>query len=657
MLKIPNFRAFLTVYFIGLTLVLLACGSGEPNEPSPESSSSDSDVSQPASQPDTATAEEATPERTGASASTYGNLVATPNPAMGVTPSDSSGRRGSEPTAAPKPADTIAPAETTEATLAPEPTDTPAPAMSQCPESARGTASPPLAETSVETDRKVLETVFESTGGDETWGRVGGNWLGRRPIGEWEGVRTDREGRVISLKLGHGPTGEIPPELGNLSKLRELEIGDLLGNSLFHGEIPPELGNLVSLETLSIGAQGISGRIPPELGNLSNLKFLHISASVCGEIPAELGNLAKLQSISIIWSKLSGEIPPELGNLTGLWYLALIESELNGEIPPELGNLTGLTSLSLSNNRLSGKIPPELGNLYIVREMNLSGNKLTGEIPPEFDNLVNLRRDRGPKLEGNQLSGCVSDVFRDRFEDITMPVCEVAHEEPQDIDALVAIFYALGEPPWGGWLSRQPVSEWEGVSVDLNGRVAVLDIGDPRGKSRGSKMPPELGTALGNLDSMTALSISFGTYREGQIPSEIGNLSNLRSLSISGGELSEGIPPELGNLSNLRGLSIHGRVGGKIPPEIGNLSNLQVLDLHDGGFSGEIPPELGNLTNLRTLRLGENYFSGEIPPELGNPPYLRGIDVKGSRFSGCLPANLNGRFTKFGAPQGIPLCR
>ena len=44
------------------------------------------------------------------------------------------------------------------------------------------------------------------------------------PHQEWEGVSLDREGRVVALSLSLRDR-EIPPELGSLENLRELDIG------------------------------------------------------------------------------------------------------------------------------------------------------------------------------------------------------------------------------------------------------------------------------------------------------------------------------------------------------------------------------------------------------------------------------------------------
>ena len=143
------------------------------------------------------------------------------------------------------------------ATLAPAP-----PTATATPE-----ASLPLAQPTPETDREALVALYNATGGPNWY--YNENWLSDAPIGEWQGVTTDHNGRVIVLHLSqNGLSGEIPPELGNLASLEGLDLHD---NDL-SGEIPPELGSLANLENLDLHENDLSGEIPPELGNLASLK-------------------------------------------------------------------------------------------------------------------------------------------------------------------------------------------------------------------------------------------------------------------------------------------------------------------------------------------------------------------------------------------------
>ena len=257
------------------------------------------------------------------------------------------------PTSVATPIDTPAPTST--ATLIPTATPTPPPTSTPTP---RPTATPTPAQSG--SDRNVLVALYHSTGG-ANWD-ANTNWLSDRPIGEWHGVTTNGNGRVIELNLPENQlTGEIPPELGGLSDLTGLW---LLRNQLT-GEIPPELGGLSNLTKLYLFSNQLTGEIPPELGGLSNLTELFLDDNqLTGEIPPELSSLLNLSvGLGLSENQLTGGIPPELGrlsNLTGLW---LSRNQLTGEIPPELGGLSNLTWLSLANNQLTGCIPEGLRDI------------------------------------------------------------------------------------------------------------------------------------------------------------------------------------------------------------------------------------------------------------------------------------------------------
>ena len=121
-----------------------------------------------------------------------------------------------EPTA---PAAAGQPAATPTATPTLEPTAAPT-------ATSRPTATPTRAQSA--SDRAVLVAFYHSTGG-ASWD-ANANWLSGRPIGEWRGVTTDSNGRVIELGLpGNNLTGTLPPELGRLSNLTRLYLHGKLG--------------------------------------------------------------------------------------------------------------------------------------------------------------------------------------------------------------------------------------------------------------------------------------------------------------------------------------------------------------------------------------------------------------------------------------------
>ena len=299
--------------------------------------------------------------------------------------------------------------------------------------------------------RAALVTLYKATDGPN-WNR-NDNWLSDAPLGEWYGVTTDDQGRVIELILSQNQlSGEVPAQIGRLTDVQWLS---LWGNQL-QGEIPSTIGSLDNVHTLSLWANQFRGSIPAELGDMASLEWVALGINqLTGTIPAELGNLANLTHMDFTLNRLSGAIPAELGNLTNLVWLGFWANQLSGEIPPELGNLTNLTRLDLDHNRLSGAIPAELGNLVNMQVLylrenylggaipaelgNLTGltvlgleqNQLTGEIPAEFGNLTNLRT---LLLAGNELTGCIPAglvaVPRSDVDELGLPFCEA--EEPDN---------------------------------------------------------------------------------------------------------------------------------------------------------------------------------------------------------------------------------
>ncbi len=436
-------------------------------------------------------------------------------------------------------------------------------------------------------DREVLELLYEGTRGT-AWTNDD-NWLSDRPMGEWFGVTTNAEDRVVQLSLSRNNLrGPIPLELAGLSELFGLNIS---WNRL-SGPIPAELGRLSRLYWLILGQNDLVGPIPAALGNLSRLTALYLDGNdLTGPIPPELGNLSNLVVLEVDQNELSGPIPPELFELSELILLDLGNNDLSGPIPAGLADLVKLESLDFSWNRLSGPIPSGLGNLSGLQRLILWGNNLTGPIPPELGRLSRLnwlllgRNDlTGPIPSGlGNLSGLTYLYLDDNR--LTGPI-------PSDLGNLPRLIQ---------------------LQLDANELTGPI--------------PPE----LGDMPNLSGMRLG-GNNLTGPIPPELGELPRLAELELNGNELTGPIPPELSNLSNLTRLRLEGnQLSGPFPTELGNLSRLRVLWLMENRLSGSLPHELGSMTSLRRLNLSGNpELYGALPSSLTALPPLVELSVTGT---------------------------
>ncbi|MCZ0934887.1 MAG: Ig-like domain-containing protein [Gemmatimonadetes bacterium] len=236
-------------------------------------------------------------------------------------------------------------------------------------------------------DATVLESLYEATDGPD-WHESGG-WLGDPALGEWHGVRTDTLGRVTAIDLeGNGLAGQVPSNLGYLSELMELRIGD---NNALSGRLPISLAGL-PLSTLHYAGTDLcsptDGSFREWLHGVASHEGTGFECSPVSErevladvyratggprwadsdkwlTDAPLGEWDRVETdgsgrvvgLNLSWNNLSGPIPPELGTLAHLEILGLSGNELNGPIPPELGDLENLELLQLTRSNLSGAIP------------------------------------------------------------------------------------------------------------------------------------------------------------------------------------------------------------------------------------------------------------------------------------------------------------
>jgi len=382
-----------------------------------------------------------------------------------------------------------------------------------------------------EQDSLALVAFHESTNGD-SWFSFR-QWDLTKPMHTWDGVELNEFGCVEKLELQNfGVTGTLPPEIGNLSSLKNLV---LFGNNM-SGPLPATIGNLSNLEILNLRNFDLSNdyeAIIDSLSTLVNLKQLNLSdTDLIGSIGVGIGALSNLELLDLSLNEISGTIPEEIGDLGNLEYLDLSSNTITGDIPVTIYNLNKLANLDLEFNQLTGSIPSLVNNLINLKYLTLKNNNLSGDLPIELFGLSNLE---SLLLSNNNFSGTI----------------------PPEIGNLI--------------------------------NLEVLTL------FNNSSMTGTIPLEIGNLINLQQLNLS-DINLSGQIPNEIGNLDNLQFLNLIGNELSGPIPSSIGNAVSLQNLYLSdNNFDGIIPAEIGNLNHLIRFYALNNSLSGCFETNLLNL--------------------------------------------------------------
>ena len=500
-----------------------------------------------------------------------------------------------------------------------------------------GEASGTAEITTVENrDLAALVALYEAADGPNWTNNE--NWLSDQPLGEWYGVEVDRSGRVEELRLpNNNLSGEIPPEVGDLTNLVRLE---LRSNELSES-IPPALGNLARLERLYVRNNRLTGPIPSELGDLTSLVRLELhSNSLSGTMPRSMLQLANLTDIEfdrndglcapgtrefVAWSKRMDRADGPFCDVAALrqlfgtaggsewtrsegWLGDPVLADWHGIRTDSSGRVT---QLDLTRNGLSGRLPDGIGALAHLTALRIADNMdLAGRLP------VLLSRLSLQTLHYAGTGLCVPayNSFRGWLNTIPSHDGTGAECPPlSDREILVKVHETTDGPNWGNrdnWLTDAPLGDWHGVEVDASGRVErlYLDRNDLSGT-----IPPE----IGELVNLKRLYLDENDL-SGPVPREIGELANLERLRLNENELTGSIPPQLGDLASLTQLRIAvNQLTGRLPLKLGNLAALEQMSLGANRLEGPVPPEFGGMANLTELELGNNAgMTGQLPMSL-----------------------------------------
>uniref|UniRef100_A0A7N0TAK3 non-specific serine/threonine protein kinase n=1 Tax=Kalanchoe fedtschenkoi TaxID=63787 RepID=A0A7N0TAK3_KALFE len=498
------------------------------------------------------------------------------------------------------------------------------------------------------------------------------------PLHTLSRIATDHKQLASGIKVTEQKLdGVLPPSIGNLTFLRELNLSS---NSL-HGEVPKEIGQLWRLRYINLEGNAFQGKIPVEFSNCTNLQWMIISHNnFSGQIPFQFGSLMKLTNLYVAENNLVGELPNFLRNFSSLTALDFNTNYFQGEIQNSIQGLSNLTYLSLYSNNFSGSVSSlyNLSSLYILdtssnhftgtlaRDIDLafpkatflkfSYNNFTGEIPSSLSNISGLTSFQ---IYANDLAGRVPDNLGklEHLSFLQLGRNHLGSRESNDLSFLDSLtnctkleYMEISDNRFGGLLPESI------ANFTLHLRTLSMWSNYITGPI------PE---GIGELSGLSSISFSRNLLT-GAIPNSIGKLANVSALYLYGNNLHGGIPSSIGNLTKLLTLRLErNSLNGNIPSTLGNCKGMESFDISSNHFTGNLPDFLftqlqsiiycdisrnsfasashlvfGKLVVLKTLDVSYNNFSGEVPAELGEAVQLQYLGMAGNSFEGSIPSSL-----------------
>lgn len=436
---------------------------------------------------------------------------------------------------------------------------------------------------------------------------------------------------------------EIPEFIGQIVSLRYLN----LSSSSFSGEIPTNLGNLTKLESLDIYAEsfGDSGTFALRASNLgwlsglsSSLKYLnmgYVNLSGAGETwLQDFSRVSMLQELRLFNCELKN-LPlslPSSASLKLLEVLDLSENSLNSPIPNWLFGLTNLRKLFLRWDFLEGSIPTGFKNLKLLETLDLSNNlALQGEIPSVLGDLPRLKfLDLSANEFNGQINGFLDAFSRNKgnsllFLDLSSN--KLAGTLPESLGALRNLqILDLSSNSFTGSVPS---------SIGNMASLKKLDLSY-------NAMNGTIAESLGKLTELVDLNLMANTWEGVLQKSHFVNLRSLKTIRLTTEpyrSLVFKIPPTWIPPFRLELIQIENcQIGPSFPMWLQVQTKLNFVTLRNTGIEDTIPDSWfsGISSEVTYLILANNRIKGRLPQKLAFPK-LNTIDLSSNNFEGPFP--------------------
>ncbi|KAJ0237938.1 Leucine-rich repeat-containing protein [Hirschfeldia incana] len=123
----------------------------------------------------------------------------------------------------------------------------------------------------------------------------------------WDLITCSPDGFVLSIGAANQSfSGTLASSISNLTYLETV----LLQNNYITGNIPPQIGKLMKLKTLDLSNNNFSGPIPSTLSYPTFFQYLRLNNnSLTGTIPTSVANMNRLILLDLSYNNLSGPVP------------------------------------------------------------------------------------------------------------------------------------------------------------------------------------------------------------------------------------------------------------------------------------------------------------------------------------------------------------